>query len=85
LAIARCGGRDYPVFGLFPVGLAGDLAEFLATSRNLAVMAWIDRHASSVVEFDAPRGAPDPFSNINTPDDLAAAEAAVRSGKLHKT
>ena len=85
LAIARCGGRDYPVFGLFPIGLAGDLAEFLATSRNLAVMAWIDRHASSVVEFGAPGGAPDPFINVNAPDDLAAAEAALNSRKLHKT
>jgi molybdopterin-guanine dinucleotide biosynthesis protein A len=84
LAIARCGGRDYPVFGLFPIGLAGDLAEFLATSRNLAVMAWIDRHASSSVEFEAPGGAPDPFSNVNTPDDLAVAEAALRAAKLHK-
>lgn len=84
LAIARCGGRDYPVFGLFPIGLAGDLAEFLATSRNRAVMAWIDRHASSAVEFEAPRGAPDPFFNVNAPDDLGAAEAAVGSGKLHK-
>jgi molybdopterin-guanine dinucleotide biosynthesis protein A len=84
LAIARCGGRDYPVFGLFPVGLAGDLAEFLTTSPNLAVMAWIDRHPSQAVEFEAPGGAPDPFINVNTPDELAAAEAAVRSAKLHK-
>jgi molybdopterin-guanine dinucleotide biosynthesis protein A len=84
LAIARCGGRDYPVFGLFPVGLAGDLAEFLATSPNRAVMAWIDRHASSAVEFEASGGAADPFFNVNAPDDLAAAETAIRSGKLHK-
>ena len=85
VAIARCGGRDYPVFGLFPVGLAGDLAEFLATSRNLAVMAWIDRRASSAVEFEAPGAAPDPFINVNTPDDLAVAEAALNSAKLHKS
>jgi len=84
LAIARCGGRDYPVFGLFPIELAGDLAEFLATSRNLAVMAWIDRHASSAVEFEAPGGAADPFLNVNTPDDLAVAEAALNFPKLHK-
>jgi molybdopterin-guanine dinucleotide biosynthesis protein A len=84
VAIARCGGRDFPVFGLFPVGLAGDLAEFLATSRNLAVMAWIDRRTAQVVEFEAPGGAPDPFINVNAPDDLAAAETVVRSGKLHK-
>jgi molybdopterin-guanine dinucleotide biosynthesis protein A len=84
VAIARCGGRDYPVFGLFPVGLADDLAAFLATSSNLAVMAWIDRHASSSAEFEASGGSPDPFFNLNAPDDLAAAEAAIRSDKLHK-
>jgi molybdopterin-guanine dinucleotide biosynthesis protein A len=84
VAIARCRGRGYPVFGLFPVGLAGDLAEFLAASSNLAVMAWIDRHAAQAVEFEAPGGAPDPFINVNTPDDLAAAEALIQSGKLHK-
>jgi molybdopterin-guanine dinucleotide biosynthesis protein A len=84
LAIARSGGRDYPVFGLFPVGLAGHLAEFLATSANLAVMAWIDRHDAATTEFEAPGGAPDPFFNVNSPDDLAVAETAVRSGKLHK-
>jgi molybdopterin-guanine dinucleotide biosynthesis protein A len=84
LAIAHCGGRNYPVFGLFPVGLAGSLEEFLATSRNLAVMSWIDRHAARAVEFEAPAGAPAPFTNVNTPDDLVAAEAALHSGRLQK-
>jgi molybdenum cofactor guanylyltransferase len=83
LAIARCEGRDYPVFGLFPVGLADDLSAFLATSPNLAVMAWIDRHPSSAVAFASGDPAM-PFLNINQPADLKGAEGALRAKKLHK-
>jgi molybdopterin-guanine dinucleotide biosynthesis protein A len=71
IAIARSGGREHPVFGLFPVSLAEDLAIFLKESPRLAAMAWIDRHPWVSVEFQAAGpGAPDPFFNINTPDDL---------------
>ena len=85
IAIARSGGRDYPVFGLFPVGLAEDLSAFLGQSRNLAVMAWIDRQKSRAVDFPTPeKGAIDPFLNINTPEDLTEAEAIIRDGTLHK-
>jgi molybdopterin-guanine dinucleotide biosynthesis protein A len=80
LAIARCGGRNYPVFGLFPAGLADHLATFLTTSPNLAVMAWIDRHDGLAVDFEEPGpGGLDPFFNINTREDLAMAEAVARS------
>jgi molybdenum cofactor guanylyltransferase len=80
LAIARYGGQDYPVFGLFPITLADDLEVFLRDSDNLAVMAWIDRHRSAFVAFDPP---PDPgfnpFLNINRPEDMAMAEETMRA------
>ena len=75
IAIARYGDRDYPVFGVFPVTLAEDLESFLGESRNLAVMAWLDRHRTAAVIFDpADSQSSNPFFNINTPDDLAKAE-----------
>lgn len=77
IAIARYGDRDYPVCGLFPVALAQDLEAFLLESSNLAVMAWLDRHRTATVTFGPTAGQSiNPFFNINTPDDLAAAEMA---------
>jgi molybdopterin-guanine dinucleotide biosynthesis protein A len=84
LAIGRSEGRDYPVFGLFPVGLADDLSAFLATSPNLAVMAWVDRHPAATVVFASGGTSGMPFLNINRPADLARAEAALSAEKLHK-
>jgi molybdopterin-guanine dinucleotide biosynthesis protein A len=75
VAVARSGGRIHPVFGLFPVGLAGDLAEFIARGESLRVTDWLARHAIVAVDFDeAAAGELDPFLNINTPAELAAAE-----------
>jgi molybdopterin-guanine dinucleotide biosynthesis protein A len=82
LAVARYDGRDYPTFGLFPVGLANDLHQFLQQSGNLAVMAWIDRHDWAAVDFPPEGG--NPFFNINRPEDLALARARLGTEKLHK-
>lgn len=75
VAVARSGGRLHPVFGLFPVGLAADLAAFIARSESLKVTDWLSRHVVVPVDFAAPDpGQLDPFFNINTPADLAKAE-----------
>jgi molybdopterin-guanine dinucleotide biosynthesis protein A len=78
IAIVRSGGRDHPVFGLFPLELAEDLARFLEESPTLAAMAWIDRHSWTAVDFrpDGP-GALDPFLNINTPEELEAMQSRM--------
>ena len=78
IAIACCRGRAYPVFGLFPVTLADELADFLSRSANRAVKAWLDRQQVVQVDF-TPHAAetPDPFFNVNTPVDLAAAEILI--------
>lgn len=85
IAIARSAGRDHPVFGLFPTGLADDLADFIAGSPTLSVTAWIARHEWAAATFE-PTGpeAPDPFFNINTPADLDAAAGPVAGDKLYK-
>jgi molybdopterin-guanine dinucleotide biosynthesis protein A len=78
VAVARCRGRDYPVFGLFAVTLADDLAAFLDGSANRAVKVWLGRHQVVRVDFTPEsETTPDPFFNINTPADLAAAEALI--------
>lgn len=79
LALAASGGRIHPVAGLWPVGLRDDLATFLA-GGNRKVTDFTDAHNPAVVHFDLvplTNGRPiDPFFNINTPADLAEAEAA---------
>lgn len=86
LAVVRCGDQEYPVFGLFPISLAEDLGAFLRETRNRAVMAWIDGHRSKAVAFDPLNNlAVNPFLNINTPDDMAAAELAIESRRMKET
>jgi molybdopterin-guanine dinucleotide biosynthesis protein A len=78
VAIASCRGRDYPIFGVFAVALADDLATFLGESANRAVKAWLDRLQVVRVDFTPEsEGARDPFFNINTPAGLAAAETML--------
>ena len=73
ITLARTPQGRHPTFGLWPVDLADDLrAALLAGTRK--VLDWTDRHGTSYADFD---GEPDPFFNVNTPDDLAAAEALL--------
>lgn len=69
IALAASGGRVHPVFGVFPVALAEDLQDWLASDESRSMRAWIDRHASTVVEYPF-ETAGDPFFNINTEADL---------------
>lgn len=75
-AVARSGGRIHPTFALLPVTVAGDLADFLATDPSRRAGAWLARHDPAVVDF-ALSEAGDPFFNVNTPADLAVAEARL--------
>lgn len=78
ICIARSMGRNHPVFGYWPVDLAGDLAEFLARSQTFRVSAYaFERHDAAYADFPAPGGR-DPFFNINTPADLETAEEMLR-------
>lgn len=80
IAVAASGGRPHPVFAATPTSLADDLAGWLAGQDDRSVARWQARHAAIPVSFVAPAGDIDPFFNLNTPDDLATAEAAVRAG-----
>ena len=63
--------RRHPVFGLWPVTLRPTLRQALQGGlRKLAL--WADQSGAATVAFEA--GIADPFFNINTPEDLRAAQ-----------
>ncbi|MGB3406999.1 MAG: molybdenum cofactor guanylyltransferase MobA [Jannaschia sp.] len=74
LAATRDGGRVWPqpTFGLWPVALREDLRNALAEGTR-KVLHWTDRHDAGLAVFATEPW--DPFFNVNTPDDLARAEA----------
>lgn len=66
--------RAHPTFGLWPVALRDDLrARLQAGERKLGL--WAQQIGGARVIW--PRGDRDPFTNINTPEDLAQAEGHV--------
>jgi molybdopterin-guanine dinucleotide biosynthesis protein A len=75
IAIASSAGKAHPVFGLWPVGLAGELEKWLRPG-NRKVMDFISSHDGRTVEFPRRGDGTDPFFNINTPDELAHAREA---------
>ncbi len=66
--------RDHPTFGLWPTSLRQDLAECLAQGQG-RVRSFAARHQPGLAIWDD--WPLDPFMNVNTPDDLARAEAAL--------
>ncbi len=76
MAIAASAGRPHPTVALLPVdpALADDLAARLARGER-RVGDFFARHQAAIADYGRPF--PDPFRNLNTPADLAAAEAAL--------
>ena len=74
LAATREGDRTWPqpTFGLWPVALRDDLRDALAQGTR-KILHWTDRHGAGLAIF--PTDPFDPFFNVNTPEDLARAEA----------
>ncbi len=73
MACASSADRHHPVFGLWPVRLAGDLRRAMVDEDVRKVDAWTARYRLAVAEFAI--DPVDPFFNANRPDDLAEAEA----------
>lgn len=69
---AERGRARHPTFGLWPVGLRDDLRASLEDGMR-KVVQWTDRHAGREALFPDEAA----FFNINTPDDLARAEAML--------
>ena len=64
-----------PTFGLWPVALRRDLRAALEGGLRKIVL-WTDQHQAGQAVFSADY---DPFFNVNTPEDLAAAEAIAKT------
>jgi molybdenum cofactor guanylyltransferase len=72
LACARSGEWRHPVVGLWRVALRDDLRKALVEENLHKIETWTARHGVAIADWpDAPI---DPFFNVNTPDDAAAAE-----------
>ena len=71
LACARSGGWRHPVVGLWPVALRHDLRRALVDEDLHKIEVWTARHGVAIAEW--PDQPVDPFFNVNTPEDAAAA------------
>ena len=72
-AVAASGGRVHPVFGLWPVALRGVLRTALAQGTR-RVEDWVCLAGAERAVAQFPVADLDPFFNINTAADLAAAQ-----------
>lgn len=73
VALAASLGRMHPVLGLWPVTAVDKLRSWLENPPTLKVRAFLDGLPVRVTEFpviETALGPLDPFSNVNTPDDL---------------
>lgn len=75
LVCAASHGQPHPVIGLWPVRLREDLRRAVVEEGVRKVDIWTARHRLAVVDF--PADPVDPFFNVNTPEDLAAAERLI--------
>jgi molybdopterin-guanine dinucleotide biosynthesis protein A len=78
LACARSGEWRHPVVALWPVALRAELRQALVGEGLRKIEVWTARHGVAMAEWpDTPA---DPFFNVNTPEDAAAAERLVAAG-----
>ncbi len=72
LACARSGEWRHPVVALWPVALREDLRRALTSEGLRKVDQWTERYRLGVAEW--PAAPADPFFNVNTPAEAAAAD-----------
>lgn len=76
-AIARSGGQDHYLTGIWTTGMAKPLGRLIEAEGLKRVQDFVTRaKAEKVVWAAVPH---DPFFNINTPEDLRQAEVIVRA------
>jgi molybdopterin-guanine dinucleotide biosynthesis protein A len=72
MALAATPDGRHPTFGLWPTALRDDLRAALAGGLRKVVL-WTDQHSAATAEFPDDNA----FFNVNTPEDLAKAEAML--------
>lgn len=72
IALASSPGGRQPTFGLWPVSLREDLRASLNNGLRKVVL-WTDKHGAGQAKFPDDAA----FFNVNTPDDLAKAQAML--------
>jgi molybdopterin-guanine dinucleotide biosynthesis protein A len=77
LACAESDHRLHPVIGLWPVGITKALRKALVEEDIRKIDRFTQRYR--VASADFPAKPIDPFLNVNTPDDIANAEALLES------
>ena len=70
-AIASSSGRVHGTCGLWPIALIAGLNTFILAGNSLKIMDYLQATGFTEVAFEGNN--PDPFFNINTPDDLVVA------------
>jgi len=76
VAVAASGGRLHPICALWRVRERHRLAPYLASGAR-SVHGFAEACGMAVVDWEI--ATVDPFANVNTPQELAALQAAVRS------
>ncbi|MBL8710752.1 MAG: molybdenum cofactor guanylyltransferase MobA [Rhodospirillaceae bacterium] len=79
IALAASAGRVHPVIGLWRVTLRTDLRQALTSEGLRKVELFCDRHRTHRVNF--PVTPLDPFLNLNTEADFAAAESLLAQSR----
>jgi molybdopterin-guanine dinucleotide biosynthesis protein A len=74
MAQAESGGRRHPVFAIWPTSQTAALRAALIDEGMRKIDHYTARFDCRVVCFD---GEPDPFTNVNTPEDFATAQALL--------
>lgn len=72
IGCAMSGGRTHPVFGLWPVRLAGELRHALVEEDMRKIDRWTARYRVAYAKW--PAEPLDPFFNVNTLQELGVAE-----------
>jgi len=75
LAIAISKGHVHPTFAVWHISMLDSIEQLLRTGETPRLQSWVDKQNVAYAEFAAEHY--DPFFNINTPQDLYAAEPLV--------
>jgi molybdenum cofactor guanylyltransferase len=80
--VAASGGRRHPTAGLWPVAARHLLRDAMRDEGLRRIGSFLERLGAAEAQWPTEPG--DPFLNLNTPEDLAAAEAVVLSCRVAK-